>query len=121
MTAWTFTLPNDTPAGDALFAWSWFNQIGNREMYMNCARVTITGRSSRRSVEERRQQLQEQQPRQEETRSPSDPISSRPAIFVANVNNGCGTLEGADVLFPHPGPDVDNASSKTANPVGNCG
>jgi hypothetical protein len=33
--SYAFTLPNDTPSGQALFAWSWFNQIGNREMYMN--------------------------------------------------------------------------------------
>lgn len=66
---------------------------------MNCAHVTIQGRSKR---------------------SPSDPLSSRPAIFAANVGNGCGTLEGADVLFPKPGPDTDNISGKTAKPVGNC-
>ncbi|KAK2590710.1 hypothetical protein QQS21_011604 [Conoideocrella luteorostrata] len=99
---WEFTLPDDTPSGDALFAWSWFNKVGNREMYMNCAHITINGARKVR-------------------RSPSDPLSSRPAMFVANVNNGCGTLEGADVLFPNPGPDVDNISQKTADPVGsNC-
>ena len=101
---WQFTLPNDTPSGDALFAWSWFNQIGNREMYMNCAHVTIGGGGVPPAK-----------------RSPGDSISARPAIFVANVANGCGTLESADVLFPHPGPDVDSASSKTSPPVGNCG
>ena len=25
---WKFTLPNDTPSGDVLWSWSWFNQIG---------------------------------------------------------------------------------------------
>ena len=30
------TLPDDIPSGtDVLFAWTWFNKIGNREMYMN--------------------------------------------------------------------------------------
>lgn len=99
---WPLTLPNDAPSGEALFAWSWFNQIGNREMYMNCAHVTIQGRQQRRK------------------RSPADPFNSRPNIFVANVGNGCGTLEGADVLFPKPGPDTDNISKKTAKPVGTC-
>ncbi|KND87190.1 hypothetical protein TOPH_08165 [Tolypocladium ophioglossoides CBS 100239] len=102
--SWQFTLPNDTPSGDALFAWSWFNQLGNREMYMNCAHVTIRGGTS--VIKER---------------SAADSISKRPAIFVANVANVCGTLEGADVVFPQPGPDVDRASGKTSPPVGNCG
>jgi hypothetical protein len=99
---WSFTLPNDTPAGDAIFSWTWFNKIGNREMYMNCAHVTIQGRSGF------------------DARSPSDPFSSRPAQFVANVNNGCGTLEGKDVLFPNPGPDTDLNSAGTAPPTGTC-
>ncbi len=104
MSNWSFTLPNDTPAGDALFAWSWFNKIGNREMYMNCAHVTIGagsgGSTSRRGA--------------------GDPFGSRPAIFVANVNDGCGTAENCDLEFPDPGPDVDNASSGTCPPVGSC-
>ncbi|CAL5873107.1 uncharacterized protein PFLUO_LOCUS7376 [Penicillium psychrofluorescens] len=42
-----FTVPSDAPSGEALLAWTWFNKIGNREMYMNCAMVTIGGDSSR--------------------------------------------------------------------------
>ncbi|KAJ5295827.1 hypothetical protein PENANT_c001G01890 [Penicillium antarcticum] len=38
-----FDIPSDAPAGDALFAWTWFNKVGNREMYMNCAMITIGG------------------------------------------------------------------------------
>lgn len=103
---WNFTFPNDTPSGDAIFAWTWFNNIGNREMYMNCAHVTIGNKVAGRS--------------EVEERSPSDPYNSRPAMFVANVGNGCGTLEGADVDFPRPGPDVDRNSKKTAPPTGSC-
>lgn len=102
--SYTFTLPNDTPAGEALFAWTWFNQIGNREMYMNCAVVTIGG--GKRDVS---------------PRGPQDSFSSRPRMFVANVGNGCSTTEGADVQFPYPGPDVTNNSNKLALPVGSCG
>ncbi|KAL6881328.1 hypothetical protein J3F83DRAFT_50026 [Trichoderma novae-zelandiae] len=100
---WAFTLPSDTPAGEALFAWTWFNKIGNREMYMNCAAVTIR-RSSRAAAHRA-----------------AYPFYRRPAQFVANVNNGCSTLEGSDVFFPHPGPDTDLASNGTAAPVGSCG
>jgi hypothetical protein len=42
-----FDIPSDAPAGDALFAWTWFNKVGNREMYMNCAMVNIGGSDSR--------------------------------------------------------------------------
>ncbi|KAJ2559424.1 hypothetical protein EV175_000339 [Coemansia sp. RSA 1933] len=45
--SYTFTLPADLPSSDsAVFAWSWVNAIGNREFYMNCADVAITGSSS---------------------------------------------------------------------------
>ncbi|KAL2752585.1 hypothetical protein ACRALDRAFT_1072488 [Sodiomyces alcalophilus JCM 7366] len=102
---WEFTLPNDTPSGSALFSWSWFNNIGNREMYMNCAHVTISGSESTGI----------------QARGPEDPFHGRPDMFVANVGNGCRTIEGADVEFPEPGPDVDNISSKSAPPEGSCG
>ncbi|CEJ90292.1 hypothetical protein VHEMI06085 [[Torrubiella] hemipterigena] len=100
---WTYTLPTDLPIGDALFAWSWFNKVGNREMYMNCAHVTIARGPSGRSVQ-----------------SSGVPYASRPPIFAANVNNGCGTTELCDLVFPQPGPDVVQNSSETCPPVGNC-
>ncbi|CAI0653698.1 unnamed protein product, partial [Colletotrichum noveboracense] len=95
-----FTVPADAPASsDALFAWTWFNNVGNREFYMNCAVVTVTGGSSGASS------------------SATSSFSSRPKIFEANIGNGCSTAEGSDVAFPNPGPDVDNTSSKTAPPL----
>ncbi|KAG6095493.1 hypothetical protein E4U30_002429 [Claviceps sp. LM220 group G6] len=98
---WPFVVPADAPTGEALFAWSWFNRIGNREMYMNCAHVTIESSKP-------------------PTGGASFPWSKRPNVFVANVNNGCRTLEMADVVFPEPGPDVKKGSDKLADPVGNC-
>ncbi|KAJ1732971.1 hypothetical protein LPJ72_003115 [Coemansia sp. Benny D160-2] len=45
--SYTFSLPSDLPSSSkAVFAWSWVNAIGNREFYMNCADVAITGGSS---------------------------------------------------------------------------
>jgi hypothetical protein len=99
-TNYPFTVPSDAPTGEALFAWSWFNNIGNREMYMNCAVVTIGGgraKSKRQSG-----------------------WDSRPDMFVANVGNGCGTTEGTDLEFPNPGPDVTRAGSNGAPPTGSC-
>ncbi|KAI8820446.1 uncharacterized protein EV422DRAFT_557676 [Fimicolochytrium jonesii] len=37
------TLPNNLPSGKAVFSWSWVNAIGNRELYQNCADITING------------------------------------------------------------------------------
>lgn len=98
---WHFTLPNDTPSGDAIFAWTWFNNLGNREMYMNCARVTI----GKRSVD---------------AGDPPGTFSERPGMFVANVGNGCTTTEGRDLAFPKPGPDVVYDSNNTYPPSGQC-
>ncbi|KAI9293563.1 hypothetical protein K502DRAFT_281701, partial [Neoconidiobolus thromboides FSU 785] len=39
-------IPKEAPNGDVIFAWSWVNRTGNREYYMNCADITITGSSS---------------------------------------------------------------------------
>lgn len=97
-----FTLPGDTPSGSMLFAWTWFNKVGNREMYMNCAVINVLGGMSRKR------------------RGTAKSIASRPDMFVANVGNGCGTSEGKDVMFPDPGPDVDMDSTGTAPPTGNC-
>ncbi|KFY67000.1 hypothetical protein V497_00600 [Pseudogymnoascus sp. VKM F-4516 (FW-969)] len=96
-----FTVPSDTPAGAAVFAWTWFNKVGNREMYMNCASVTITAGSG----------------------TPAVAFSARPALFEANIGNGCTVLESSDVQFPDPGPDADvtKDSAGTAAPVGSCG
>lgn len=36
-------IPKGLKNGNATFAWTWFNAVGKREMYMNCAPVSITG------------------------------------------------------------------------------
>jgi hypothetical protein len=96
----SFVVPGDTPTGTAVFAWSWFNRSGNREMYHNCAAITVTGGGGSASV----------------------PFNSRPAPFIANVaGSACTTIEGGDVMFPNPGPDVENTSSSTNQPGGDCG
>jgi hypothetical protein len=59
MNKYTVPIPTGAPAGErALFAWTWFNRIGNRfeisliynadsrEMYMNCAMVNIINSNS---------------------------------------------------------------------------
>ncbi|KAL4891403.1 hypothetical protein BDV59DRAFT_203580 [Aspergillus ambiguus] len=79
-----FSMPSDVANGKALFAWSWFNLVGNREMYMNCADVVISGGSG----------------------SVDSFESAYPDLFVANVNNGCATVEGKQTVFANPGDEV---------------
>ncbi|KAJ3081484.1 hypothetical protein HK102_002315 [Quaeritorhiza haematococci] len=44
---WSVPIPSDAPnADEALFAWTWINRIGNREYYMNCVDVSISGGSN---------------------------------------------------------------------------
>ncbi|KAJ1996144.1 hypothetical protein GGI25_003628 [Coemansia spiralis] len=38
--------PNLPGSNKAIFAWSWVNALGNREFYMNCADVVISGSST---------------------------------------------------------------------------
>ncbi|PYI27569.1 hypothetical protein BP00DRAFT_18855 [Aspergillus indologenus CBS 114.80] len=97
-----FSIPSDAPGGQALLAWSWFNKVGNREMYMNCAQVTIGG-SKKREVA------------QQEIAGAVASYSSAPPMFIANINGpgGCTTTEGQDVNFPLPGSSVEGSGSGT--------
>ncbi|EAT85541.2 hypothetical protein SNOG_06890 [Parastagonospora nodorum SN15] len=38
-----FTIPTELPNGEMSMAWTWSNKVGNREFYMNCAAVEISG------------------------------------------------------------------------------
>ncbi|KAK2732378.1 hypothetical protein FQN57_002924 [Myotisia sp. PD_48] len=97
---YSFTVPTFAPNGQALFAWSWFNLIGNREMYMNCAHVTISGGSD-----------------------DSTEFNALPDLWTANVGKGCRTAEGKDTIFRNPGKNVIYGGKVTAStPVfPNCG
>ncbi|KAG6015871.1 hypothetical protein E4U43_004649 [Claviceps pusilla] len=103
--SYDFVLPADTPSGTMLFAWTWFNKVGNREMYMNCAVIDVVGDGGKKKKKKR---------------GTAATLSTRPAMFVANVGNGCGTIEGKDIMFPDPGPEVDLQSENMAPPTGQC-
>ncbi|WRT68564.1 uncharacterized protein IL334_005541 [Kwoniella shivajii] len=96
------TIPSDAPSGEALFAWGWFNRQGNREMYHNCAPITIKNGGSGLND------------------------NDYPTPFVANANvNECVTIENIDVVFPNPGKNVkyggNYASTKPTTPAGFAG
>ncbi|KAF2153430.1 lytic polysaccharide monooxygenase [Myriangium duriaei CBS 260.36] len=89
-----FTIPQGVKNGQATLAWTWFNNVGNREMYMNCVAVDITGGASDASQ-----------------------MSGLPNMFVANlasVGGGtCHTTEQQNVQFPNPGQYVTTKKFST--------
>jgi len=45
------SIPADAPPSDhVVFGWTWLNNLGNREYYMNCADIAVTGGKSGGSV-----------------------------------------------------------------------
>ncbi|KAL2891898.1 extracellular protein [Ceratocystis lukuohia] len=99
--AYAVPVPADAPSStNVLFAWTWYNKVGNREVYGNCAHVSIEGSSS--------------------TDAASSALSKLPDIFRANVGNGCTVPEGTDVAFPDPGPSVER-NTEGSSPQGSCG
>ncbi|KAA6406585.1 MAG: hypothetical protein FRX48_09640 [Lasallia pustulata] len=84
-----FMVPADVPAGDAIFAWTWFNR--EQEFNMNCAAVTIGAPGY-------------------SVAAPGVPYNQRPGPLVADIkdpDNGCWTVKTtAEVKYPNPGPDV---------------
>ena len=86
--SYQFTIPSNLPTGKkVVFAWTWFNKIGNREMYMNCALVDVAGSQTA--------------------------AITVPKIFEANVfgPGTCNTVEGTEVVFDAPGDSVEYGGS----------
>ena len=76
-------IPKGLKNGNATFAWTWFNKIGNREMYMNCAPISISDGGDDDSF-----------------------INGLPSIFMANIDGKpCQTAgsSGAVLNIPDPG------------------
>ncbi|KAM5462247.1 putative DNA-directed RNA polymerase [Microsporum ferrugineum] len=96
-----FTIPSNAPSGNALLAWTWFNRLGNREMYMNCAHITISG-SSGSPAGNSKMALSGQ----------ATALQGLPNIFLANINqpSQCKTDQSKDVVFPFPGHAVEYGS-----------
>ncbi|KAJ5643466.1 uncharacterized protein N7484_005973 [Penicillium longicatenatum] len=129
-----FQIPSDAPDGQALLAWTWFNKVGNREMYMNCAMVTIGGNANANETDaDAETQSTKHRPNKPQEKKVSHPpmalaahqgekasqrgaksqkqqasFDSLPALFVANVDQEgkCVTIEGESVNFPKPGDNV---------------
>ncbi|KKA29038.1 hypothetical protein TD95_002188 [Thielaviopsis punctulata] len=97
---YNFTIPSGLEAGKYTLAWTWFNKIGNREMYMNCALVTLNGSGGSKST-----------------------YDALPDMMVGNIGNGCSTKDDTDVVFPDPGENLQKLNGATtafASPIGKC-
>ena len=93
-----YKIPAGITPGSYVLAWTWFNKIGNREMYMNCANVKITGGSSKRDS-----YPNATMPTLTERDTPSFPN-----MFVAQIpTTACEVAESTDAQFPDPGQYVD--------------
>lgn len=94
-----FVIPEGVPAGQYTLAWTWFNNVGNREMYMNCAPAEAVGSGGDESF-----------------------FNDLPNMFVANIGNGCGTKPNTDLDIPNKGSVVEKAGSlaNLAGPTGSC-
>ncbi|TRM55652.1 hypothetical protein BD626DRAFT_576902 [Schizophyllum amplum] len=88
-------IPADVKNGDVVFAWTWNNRVGNREI----AIVTIDNGGAG--------------------------LTDYPDMFVAQLSdiNTCTVPEGTDVDYPNPGTQVERADADDAigAPVGDCG
>lgn len=88
-----FTIPEGVKNGQATLAWTWFNNVGNREIYMNCVAVDITGGSDDATM------------------------SDFPDMFTANMgalSDYRQTSEDSNVKFPDPGKYVTTKTAFTS-------
>ncbi|EGP91608.1 uncharacterized protein MYCGRDRAFT_32157, partial [Zymoseptoria tritici IPO323] len=77
----TFQIPKGFPDGRATLSWTWYNKIGNREVYQNCAPIDITGGSGTKEV-----------------------YDSLPNLYLINLpTSECSSVETTDLEVPHPG------------------
>ncbi|KAF1915084.1 hypothetical protein BDU57DRAFT_576338 [Ampelomyces quisqualis] len=97
---YNFTIPSELPDGDFVASWSWFNKVGNREMYMNCAAVKVTGGASDKTA-----------------------FDALPDMAVANIagQGNCKTQESHDYTFENPGKYVTRNKDAKGPFVPLCG
>jgi len=77
----TFVLPEGTPNGRLTMAWIWYNRIGDREIYMNCAPLDVTGGSDK-----------------------LDFYNSLPNAYIINLpTTDCASFDNVDAKIPFPG------------------
>lgn len=119
----TFSIPNTVPTGkNYTLAWTWFNKIGDREMYMNCAPITVPASSQRRAFREGDINILD------ERATMAASMAALPDMFRANIgsmSDGCSTAVSGTVLAipeAHRGSNAQRIGSEPLTPpVGSCG
>jgi hypothetical protein len=91
-----FTVPSELPEGQLTMAWTWFNNVGGREMYMLCAPIKVSGGSG-------------------------DGFDSLPDMAVANIKGqgSCENAQNFDYNFANPGKYVTKMGTGPFMPL--CG
>ncbi|GAB7361163.1 hypothetical protein MBLNU230_g1196t1 [Neophaeotheca triangularis] len=85
----SFKIPNGFPNGEATLSWTWYNRVGNREFYMNCAAITVTGGADDGQAY----------------------YNSLPDLYVVNLpTTECKSVESNCQKIPHPGQFVLRAN-----------
>lgn len=115
-----YTIPEGIAPGEYSLSWTWFNKVGNREMYQNCAPVTVTGGAGKRDTQDRRRFEAAEAAK---LRARQNAAASFPDLFVCNLAgiNSCTTPEGSEYEFPNPGPDVQTAGNGPFTMLGGGG
>ncbi|KAI1331937.1 lytic polysaccharide monooxygenase [Xylariaceae sp. FL0255] len=91
-----YTIPSNIPAGKATIGFSWLNRIGNREFYMNCGPVQLTGTGGSQSN-----------------------YDALPDMLVMNIGSHPQNQENYDYVYENPGNSVENNIGEF--PVMTCG
>jgi hypothetical protein len=131
-----FTVPEDIPTGEAVFAWTWINR--EQEFNMNCAAVSISGQENSSDTYPA---AEEPILNSTDSCTPASPSASirrgkgrcvqkrgtaftaRPEMFVPDYAGGCITPETvAELKYPDPGPDIVNGDGEypVELPSGTC-
>ncbi|KAH9809323.1 hypothetical protein Tdes44962_MAKER06184 [Teratosphaeria destructans] len=78
--SFNFTIPKGVRDGHAIMSWTWFNTVGNREIYQNCINADLTG-------------------------GDGSEMEEFPTMFVANLESvdTCPTTQSVDLQFPFAG------------------
>ncbi|KAI0398218.1 hypothetical protein F5Y17DRAFT_411447 [Xylariaceae sp. FL0594] len=80
-----YTIPSDIPTGKGTIGFVWYNRVGNREIYMNCGNLELTGKGGDKSN-----------------------YDKLPDMLVLNLPGHPYNVEGVDFKFEDPGNSVEN-------------
>lgn len=100
----TYEIPQNFPNGRATLSWTWYNRVGNREIYQNCAPITVSGGSDDQDYY---------------NTLPEWYIINLPADSGSNTCPDCCTApENENVMIPNPGQFIISAASPAVSATG---